>query len=184
MSRPDVPQTKLASVLTSRSILHELHPADHAKAITALKKVLDAVEDFGRVLHHASSKSLATGQEVRMRAIAIIRDAPVLAAYAYTSESRADRQGDRALAHAMGQIVGRARYLIHVAGGDRHLQAHYPQAADLPFEDATELSLQLLRMTPAEMKAFKDREVEARSTGESGRPAHMRANRQSAPLSR
>lgn len=176
MSAPNVLNTKMTSLATGRSILHELDPEDRAKAIEALKKVLDAVEDFGRVLHGANSKTMSMAQEIKGRASEIVRDAPVLAAYAYTGECHADRHGDRALAHAMGQIVGRARYLIHAAGGDRYIEAYYPQARDFPLRDDSELSLQLLKMTPKEMRAFRDREADARAALEN------RANGARTPL--
>lgn len=165
MPPPRVLNTSLTSRPIAASVLQDIHPEDHARAMASLFRIIRAVEELGRVIIQARPRDLASSADVQVRARALIRDVPATAAHAYYREEQADRWSDRSLAHAMGQIAGRARYALSCAGGDSLMPSH-ASALDHPTWNDTELSLSMLHMTPAEMVETKKREAANRERSE------------------
>jgi hypothetical protein len=166
MPPPNVLNTELSSRTIAASVLQDVDAQGHASAITSLIRIIRAVEELGRVIGQARPQDSKMSAEVRFRASELIRDVPAVAAHAYRGEEQADRQGDRSLAHVMGQIAGRTRHAISSAGGDGFMQPHSPSNLEFPTWDDKELSLRMLHMTPAEMTEAKGREASARAAYE------------------
>lgn len=175
MPPPNVLNTELSSRTIAASVLHDLDAQGHASAIASLIRIVRAVEELGRVIGEARPRDSKMSGELRLRASELIRDVPAVAAHAYRGEEQADRQGDRSLAHVMGQIAGRTRHAISSAGGDGIMQSHSPINLEFPTWDDNELSLRMLHMTPAEMTEAKGRETSARAAREAEN-ARLRAS--------